>query len=120
MNEMLNKFSLALCQHLSSLVPGFEGHYEHVPYLIAGTTEDLLRYEVRCKNEPREALPSPFYDDVKPVPAWTVEDVLRNLRKILPTWDFPENVGQTISDKLVLDPDTAYQKIEEYLWTIIK
>ena len=38
-----------ISRHLSSLAPGFEGHYEHVPYLISGTTDDLLRYEVCCK-----------------------------------------------------------------------
>lgn len=57
-------------------------------------------------------------------PAWQVEDVLRNLKKV-----FEKRFGKgdvsyldfvlTISEELAWRPDTAYQKIEEYLWEIL-
>ena len=124
---MIEKFSPELCQHLSILVPGFEGHYEYVPYLVSGTIEDLLRYEVRCKHESREQLPSPFYDDVKPFPAWQAEDVITNLFKIEENLNedaapfFCHEVADKIAGILLYSTnlETAYQKIEEYLWTLL-
>jgi hypothetical protein len=113
----METFSLKLSRHLSSLAPGFEGHYEHVPYLISGTTDDLLRYEVCCKFTQRQQLPSPYYDDVKPVPTWQVEDVLREGEVLRLK---PRDVERIALILLGWHDGTAYQKIEEYLLSIIK
>lgn len=105
-----------MCQELSSRVPGFEGHYEYVPYLVAGITEDLLKYEVVCKFAPRQQLPSPYYDDVKPVPAWEVEDVLKEGEKLGLK---PQDAERIALILFGWHDGTAYQKIEEYLWAIL-
>ena len=130
MNEMLNKFSLALCQHLSSLVPGFEGHYVHYRTIYFRPEEPTIKVKhedwVGCRIRPMgKAVPGIVTAII--CPAWTVEDVLRNLRQILEKvnqyrneWLFPDVPLKFISSNLVGNPDTAYQKIEEYLWTILK
>jgi len=106
---MIEKFSPELCQHLSILVPGFEGHWWYVNW------DEMLI--ICCLSAIHE------YGQIenKICPAWQVEDVLRNLKEIVPDstpfqrLGFAEHLG-----RLLLTPDTAYQKIEEYLWSILK
>jgi hypothetical protein len=43
---MIEKFSPELCQHLSILVPGFEGHWWYVNW-----DEMLLRFKERITKE---------------------------------------------------------------------
>jgi hypothetical protein len=73
-------------------------------------------------------------DELKVIcPAWQVEDVLRNLHTILPVEKKIEiqwlpggaNPYAFVSEEIckllrIKDQDTAYQKIEEYLLSIIK
>lgn len=140
---MTQAFTPELCTHLSSLVPGFEGHWwrdkegglfcEHgIDKVFNG-----LLHESRVKG------------DV--FPAWQVEDVLRNWTLIIqsveeskaevfctvcrkdenkcgceffgtesPKIPFGKYTAQKILSILILEGDTAYQKIEEYLWSILK
>lgn len=63
-------------------------------------------------------------DELKVIcPAWQVEDVLRNLDKILGK-AFQNGQKLKIVEKIArlfcIHDDTAYQKIEEYLWTVLK
>jgi hypothetical protein len=102
-------FSLEMCRHLSSLAPEFEGHWWYVNW------DEMLI--ICCLSAIHE------YGQIenKICPAWQVEDVLRNLKEIVPDstpfqrLGFAEHLG-----RLLLTPDTAYQKIEEYLWSILK
>jgi len=111
-------FSLEMCRLLSSLAPGFKGHYI---YSKLGDEKII----VRCRED-MEYWNSDYSigDDIKIIcPAWQVEDVLRNLHKILycivPGIE-KIKVGQEIARLLFTHGDTAYQKIEEYLWSVIK
>ena len=52
-------------------------------------------------------------------PAWQVEDVLRNAEKICPKELVRPYFLQDIAVRYY-EPNTAYQKIEEYLWSILK
>lgn len=87
MTHQLQTFSLELCQHLTSLVPEFEGHYKHT----RETREDrtggyYTEHHIRCVDF-KEHLE--FENHTKDweieyiCPAWQVEDVLRNLMLIL-------------------------------------
>jgi len=53
-------------------------------------------------------------------PAWQVEDVLMNVRNLFPKGGIPWEFMGTITQIIFDDVDTAYQKIEEYLWSILK
>lgn len=53
-------------------------------------------------------------------PAWQVEDVLRNAGIIFKNDNKIWSHVSEILVNLVRNPDTAYQKIEEYLWSILK
>lgn len=115
-----------LSRHLSSLVPGFEGHYYHMKHMDDVRCDeeiaDMWRWDRVQKEEEDRADFDVFKKNQIICPAWQVEDVLRNLKEILPDptpfqrLGFAEHLG-----RLLLSPsDTAYQKIEEYLWTILK
>lgn len=121
-------FSEKMSHHLSSLVPGFEGHYYHIKRRNANTGD--IAWFVYCRAEIEEGRVYlskesrfVFMRDyiIEKFPAWQVEDVLRNLNKIFtPNKTIIEKEGLHISRMLILWPDSAYQKIEEYLWTILK
>lgn len=104
----MQNFSIELSKKLSELVPDIGEHaYDWVVQEGnngIGCTEHLHR-QIIC-------------------PAWQAEDVLRNLRKLFPDLAkrniVIETHGKEIIRHLVISPDTAYQKIEEYLWTILK
>lgn len=61
-------------------------------------------------------------------PAWQVEDLLRNLTKIIKQGSlFEEEYIRELSRFateiifcFIFYPDTVYQKIEEYLWSVLK
>lgn len=105
-----------MSQRLSSLVPGMKGHWEYVK------TNDGI--SIRCEED-LDWLDSE-HSIVYPIicPAWQVEDLLRNLQKICSSAKTePAKMNELIEEitnRLILLPDTAYQKIEEYLWTILK
>lgn len=106
---MIQTLSLAMSQHLSSLVPGFEGHYD---YVLDMDTQEMKVYCV-------ERLSANFK---RICPAWQAEDVLRNIDKLFPVME-RGNAAYWIADHLrgtSLDATYAYQKIEEYLWAILK
>ena len=115
-------FSPEMCQKLSSLAPGFEGHWAYVESLMDGKKQIICafkRYSWRWAND---------YKFI--CPAWQVEDVLRNWSKIVAAVKknpLPEDHinkygrgADVIVLNLIQGGDTAYQKIEEYLWTILK
>jgi hypothetical protein len=100
-----------MCRLLSSLAPGFEGHWWYVRKKVSDGLEILCVGHIdQCIEE-----------SLKICPAWQVEDVLRNWTEI--TVKVPTLImswHEKISWLLVSYPDTAYQKIEEYLWSILK
>ena len=101
-----------MSRHLSSLAPGFEGHWAYVESLMDGKKQIICafkRYSWRWAND---------YKFI--CPAWQVEDLLRNLRNFPPLDSLNRDVMKELIEYLVYFPDTAYQKIEEYLWTILK
>ena len=96
-----------MSRHLSSLAPGFEGHWWWTyPYLNAPHAEVVCYEDLNIS--------------VKICPAWQVEDLLRNLRNFPPLDSLNRDVMKELIEYLVYFPDTAYQKIEEYLWGILK
>lgn len=109
---MNNHLSEKMCRFLSSLVPGFEGHWW---WVVAWKKET----KVVCSQED-------YYRRI--CPAWQVEDVLRNITEIqLMGHKRTESsfIMRTVVEKIVdclafSTPDTAYQKIEEYLWTVLR
>lgn len=139
-------FSLKMCRHLSSLAPGFEGHYYY------GKHKDKV--EIYCTDEINTwNSDNPTGEEIEKIcPAWQVEDLFRNWMKIIialpnekcngfcsvcekqgcrsvacrfyglkaPQIPFGSFVTARIIDMLALDGDTAYQKIEEYLCSILK
>lgn len=113
---MIQTLSLKLSRHLSSLAPKFEGHWWRVE-----KQWDDVSDTVKCEEdiEWQNSELSIKYEKI--CPAWQAEDVLRNLKEIVPDstpfqrLGFAEHLG-----RLLLTPDTAYQKIEEYLWSILK
>ena len=117
-------FSLEMCRLLSSLAPGFEGHYKYVKISGLGPKKIV---GVRCLG----TLNSELWRNYKLIcPAWQADDVLRNLLTICRTLDQlrKEPIDRDILIKYIVqniigyedDTATAYQKIEEYLWTIFK
>jgi len=101
--------SFEMCQHLSSLAPGFEGHWKYYRN-VAGSM-------VSCLSD--RFIPHTWKYIC---PAWQVEDVLRNLKVVLGEKEYPPFIikNQLINFICDLDAVTAYQKIEEYLWEILK
>lgn len=109
-------FSPEMCQKLSSFAPGFEGHWAYVESSIDGKTQVVCafkRYSWRWAND---------YKFI--CPAWQVEDVLWNMEKIFPKLVYSPQIyvvaREIVTPILDNTPDTAYQKIEEYLWSILK
>lgn len=106
----MQNFSIELSKKLSELVPDIGEHaYDWVVQEGnngIGCTEHLHR-QIIC-------------------PAWQAEDVLRNIEKLLYYIvlgsERKRKIGEKIAHLLMLytDPNTAYQKIEEYLWEILK
>lgn len=118
----MNHLSLELSRHLSSLAPGFEGHYEYYEIEIAS---DLV--EVRCREKQNSIFEENSYPGKFICPAWQAEDVLRNSKiigdkipKSDPEFKWHHAIINGISRCFQENPDIAYQKIEEYLWTILK
>jgi len=106
-----------MCRHLSSIAPEFEGHWWWCSntYFHHDTGENELIGTpfLVCKNQEFDK-----YMGVRICPAWQVEDVLQNAQKL----NLPIGVGSIII-KMLYDfgtKETAYQKIEEYLWTVLK
>lgn len=121
-------FSLKLSAQLSSLAPGFEGYWD---WCGRYDSEDKLIGEpfVQCEEFTSIDGPREWNAPVTRIicPAWQVEDVLINLQKIVPIVPTKQmgkntfkNICQLIVNELCFRPDTAYQKIEEYLWSILK
>ena len=120
-------FTLAMCQKLSSLAPGFEGHYGYYKF-YDGTIEIACDDEIwwgkkwlRVQQSERKVPEFICF-------VWQAEDVLMHLDLItdramtvgqVTPFDW-RLVGRTTANFLIEIPDTAYQKIEEYLWTILK
>lgn len=127
-----------MSRHLSSLAPGFEGHYE---YWVINDFEErggletkpnaiyAKKVNIQCSqvsiNMRRFGVDE---SKISICPAWQVEDVLKNLTIILKNYissrEALEEAFSTIAAEIIspyLDfPDTAYQKIEEYLWLVLK
>jgi hypothetical protein len=134
---MPQTFSRELCEKLSSLAPEMEGHWYYITRGLYENGAWIEKTWLECAhNEHLEMGPSE-----KDIPAWQVEDVLMNLTPIIgrgldKEWKPGKDWG--ISDKFdvleqaqerivnamvianVVGTDTAYQKIEEYLWTVLK
>ncbi len=108
-----------MSRHLSSLVPGFEGHWYYIEedaYVGDGKYGKKVRIVCLKKDEELK-----LHQQVI-CPAWQVEDVLRNVDRLFPVME-RGNAAYWIADHLrgtSLDATYAYQKIEEYLWTILK
>lgn len=136
-NQPQQFFTLEMCQHLSSLAPEMEGHWKYVLLEGCPSCDSRLRdhYHVMCYSEVMELQNRPpsrhSFVPFIICPAWQVEDVMRNWKKIIEKCPLPEKelsniepgrgVGaEFIMQRLIIDPDTAYQKIEEYLWSIFR
>ena len=108
----MQTLSLTMSQHLSSLAPGFEGHWVYGYWGTSKTTSIYCRSAWGITALPENG-------DKIICPAWQVEDVLRNIYKIFPN-RIDYNFCSEIARSLHCYGDTAYQKIEEYLWKILK
>ena len=120
-------FTLAMCQKLSSLAPGFEGHwYWYSEYDIKKEKKKVPRGEpwVMCIEAEAGGNSIGEFTGMRICPAWAVEDVLWNIEKIFPKLVYSPQIyvvaREIVTPILDNTPDTAYQKIEEYLWTILK
>ena len=112
---MIQTLSLKLSRHLSSLAPGFEGHWAYVESSIDGKTQVVCafkRYSWRWAND---------YKFI--CPAWQAEDLLRNwiqisdAQKLKRIWGHAEIISRLL---YATDHGNPYQKIEEYLCSILK
>jgi len=125
-------FSKELSQHLSSLAPEFEGHYGYYKF-YDDSVSVACHEEIWWVEKHREFTQVRRKKPDLICPAWRVEDVLRNLHTILPVEKKIEiqwlpggaNPYAFVSEEIckllrIKDQDTAYQKIEEYLWEILK
>ena len=112
----MNHLSLEMCQKLSSLAPGFEGHWD---WCGRYDSDDKLIGEPFVQCEEITSIDGPREWDAPVIriicPAWQVEDVLRNWFSILEK--YPQAVGGVgeITLLLVGGGDFAYQKIKKYL-----
>ena len=112
----MEHLSQKLSAHLSSLVPGFEGHWWWVQ--TEAGSKIICVWDLDMSNT-RIAVP---YGKI--CPAWQVEDVLEFIRDIVPDKAEKINIYE-VAEKittLLLNyrRKFAYQKIEEYLWTVLK
>jgi len=127
-----------MSRHLYSLVPEFEGHWKYTEITKCGCK--ICNYnninphiQVLCEQMIAILDDDENQEENKIIcPAWQVEDVLRNLHTILPVEKKIEiqwlpggaNPYAFVSEEIckllrIKDQDTAYQKIEEYLWEIL-
>lgn len=114
----IQTLSLAMSRHLSSIVPGFEGHWVYAYWGTSKTTSIYCRSAWGITALPENG-------DKIICPAWQAEDLLRNLKEIMgykfgDAKKLDETVKMIGTTLAFFDPNTAYQKIEEYLWTILK
>ena len=115
-----------MSRHLYSLVPGFEGHWKYTEITKCGCK--ICNYnninphiQVLCEQMIAILDDDENQEENKIIcPAWQVEDLLRNLRNFPPLDSLNRDVMKELIEYLVYFPDTAYQKIEEYLWGILK
>jgi len=125
---MTQTFTPELCAHLSSLAPGFEGHWYYIEedaYVGDGKYGKKVRIVCLGKDEELK-----LHQQVI-CPVWQVEDLLRNIFKIVENFKekgmwkdgkiiFIDEIVYEISCFIAFNSfDTAYQKIEEYLWQIL-
>ena len=123
---MQHFLSLEMSRHLYSLVPEFEGHWKYTEITKCGCK--ICNYnninphiQVLCEQMIAILDDDENQEENKIIcPAWQVEDLLRNLRNFPPLDSLNRDVMKELIEYLVYFPDTAYQKIEEYLWTILK
>jgi len=114
-------FSKELSQHLSSLAPEFEGHYGYYKF-YDDSVSVACHEEIWWVEKHREFTQVRRKKPDLICPAWQVEDLLRNLKVVLGEKEYPPFIikNQLINFICDLDAATAYQKIEEYLWEILK
>ena len=123
---MQHFLSLEMSRHHYSLVPEFEGHWKYTEITKCGCK--ICNYnninphiQVLCEQMIAILDDDENQEENKIIcPAWQVEDLLRNLRNFPPLDSLNRDVMKELIEYLVYFPDTAYQKIEEYLWTILK
>lgn len=119
----ISTFSPELCQKLSSFTPKFKKHYGYYKF-YDGTVDVACDDEIWWSKKWLRVQQSERKVPEFICPAWQVEDVLRDLHGVLYCIVSPEErfkVVEKITKILFSHPaDTAYQKIEEYLWTILK
>lgn len=111
-------FTLEMSRRLSSLVPEFEGHWTYrdsktKTFVVCGEN-----YVCLCEGG------IVCSDHQTICPAWQVEDVLSNLKEIFKDksrfFSFPVSKRVVRFLRNSSDITTAYQKIEEYLWSVLK
>ena len=105
-----------MCRLLSSLAPGFEGHWVYGYWGTSKTTSIYCRSAWGITALPENG-------DKIICPAWQAEDVLKNMTAILlarKTIALTAIHANEIASILYTYPNTAYQKIEEYLWSVLK
>lgn len=116
---MNNHLSEKMCRFLSSLAPGFDGHWVYV--------NTGFEITIMCRAVYQECIDNKRHPLVEICPAWQAEDLLRNITEIqLMGHKRTESsfIMRTVVEKIVdclafSTPNTAYQKIEEYLWQIL-
>lgn len=126
-NKPMQNFSIELSKRLSEL----NGHTTGEGYDADGSSLlNMRHYYVDSKDHGIMVVCGHRIkwgednDELKVIcPAWQVEDVLRNLDKILGK-AFQNGQKLKIVEKIArlfcIHDDTAYQKIEEYLWTVLR
>lgn len=133
-NKPMQNFSIELSKRLSEL----SGHTTGEGYDADGSSLlNMRHYYVDSKDHGIMVVCGHRIkwgednDELKVIcPAWQVEDVLRNWSKIVAAVKknpLPEDHinkygrgADVIVLNLIQGGDTAYQKIEEYLWSVLK
>ena len=138
---MTQAFTPELCAHLSSLAPEFEGHWNYVKWkgkinlMCWGIMTEVSAY-------PEQLIICPAWQVEDVLRNWTliIQSVEESKAEAFctvcrkdenkcgceffgtesPKIPFGKYTAQKILSILILEGDTAYQKIEEYLWTILK
>lgn len=142
----IQTLSLAMSQHLSSLASGFEGHWVYVYWGTSKTTsiycrsawgitafpengdkiicpawqaEDVLRNLKTLAPYIKHQDPVPVEIFFKPKVTLQEYTICCNhsIKEYVLPWEI---MVSELTSLLVMYPDTAYQKIEEYLWTVLK
>ena len=131
-NKPMQNFSIELSKRLSEL----SGHTTGEGYDADGSSLlNMRHYYVDSKDHGIMVVCGHRIkwgednDELKVIcPAWQAEDLLRNITEIqLMGHKRTESsfIMRTVVEKIVdclafSTPDTAYQKIEEYLWTVLR